>query len=1094
MKKRNEEVKEEKRIVYPRFLSTAPQGVDLFEGKSQEKIKEAIEQYILDTDNPQIDLSEDKLPHLIGLEGRWGSGKSNVIKMLEKNSALKEDYIFFTYDAWGNQEDLQRKSILFMLTQQLIANKQLVGKTLMLNRNPQENKDPELMECTWAERLQALTTHKSYTREITEPSIYNSTKWFGLAIVAMGLLVGILQIDGALAWWLNVLISLAPLFLFVLYITIENKGRFVEGWRKMFAMYESGAKTDTTSYVISEDEPTVPEFKNWMHDLSRALERGKKLVIVFDNMDRLSKEKVRTLWSSIHTFFADSNNGYENVWCIIPYDSQHLVNAFDADSEEKKADLLNRFLQKTFPVIYHVPEPIITDYKEVVGKLLHKAFGNTFTDEEYDIINRCYRLAYPKPNVREIIGFINDMVQIYHSWNTEIGALPMAIYVLQKKHIDNPANSAEEYILDKSYENAYRHVLSSEQSEDLQRNIAALHYGVNPDKAYQIMLKRRLSDIFNTDTRISSLAPYMSNEEQLSILEEVVFELEPTRFEKAAKLFVSVEKEDISQMALDKLQKFWNHFADGFIRTRDAMPTFTEFMHQVIEHIPESKKKKCAKHYVSRLYQVGKDDGANVYKQLSTLFSKEYAATWEVDSICPRHALSPGEYLKYVSTAQKAFDKYPIITDVTKLNEHLISLLQQQFTFVEEVRLLKSNYDLQPFVDKVAEMVASEKQNAIMVAPLLQVLRIYYDKFPLSTLSVNYIEQLWASVQADQKLACYSEIYALKALMHITVNMPIDDAKLQILVNRMLFYTDTASLITKCISLRHPYLVQLTQYFIKENKHDSSPSIKDWIKDWQLLANICHVDRTNIVAFAADWGYQLTEAEQKASINTLLAEPEWIGALLTEPITPLADSLLKKFAGDVQSRAVSEFLQNGTIAPTNSYWYNVLKHLINTNYIPNTEAGTMKELVLSIIRFVAKGNKIDNDVLMSVVRKCRFIAISTEMYELRRNILNKSEGYVVTPNNFGFLHAYLEKTEINSESHRNDAANVILVNVIDNQECQQIIMSNGDYYKPIITETEETASALHAKIKAIVSANPDTAFSKYLQELVEVHSGEGEES
>jgi hypothetical protein len=408
-KKSTDEIAQVKtEVIYPRYLSTAPYGEDLFEGKSQEKIKGAIEQYMLNTDDPGIDMSEAKLPRLIGIEGKWGSGKSNVIKMLEDDSALKTDYIFFTYDAWGNQEDLQRKSILFMLTQYLIDNKQLIGKTVMLNRNPQENADPRLMECTWAERLQALTTHKSYTREITVPSIYNSTKWFGLAIVAMGLLVGILQIDGVLAWWHNILISLIPIFLFLVYLLYESKGRFIEGWRRMFTMYESGAKTDTTSYIINEDEPTVSEFKAWMHDLSNALKEGKKLVIVFDNMDRLSKEKVRTLWSSIHTFFADSNNRYENVWCVIPYDSQHLVNAFEGDTEVKKADLLHRFLQKTFPVIYHVPEPIITDYKEVVGRLLHKAFGEMLTDEEYDIINRCYRLTYPKPNVREIIAFINE--------------------------------------------------------------------------------------------------------------------------------------------------------------------------------------------------------------------------------------------------------------------------------------------------------------------------------------------------------------------------------------------------------------------------------------------------------------------------------------------------------------------------------------------------------------------------------------------------------------------------------------------------------------------------------------------------------------
>ena len=94
-RKNTEEVAQiETEVIYPRYLSTAPHGVDLFDGKSQEKIKGAIEQYILNTDNPGIEMSEEKLPRLIGIEGKWGSGKSNVIKMLEKESALNDNYVF----------------------------------------------------------------------------------------------------------------------------------------------------------------------------------------------------------------------------------------------------------------------------------------------------------------------------------------------------------------------------------------------------------------------------------------------------------------------------------------------------------------------------------------------------------------------------------------------------------------------------------------------------------------------------------------------------------------------------------------------------------------------------------------------------------------------------------------------------------------------------------------------------------------------------------------------------------------------------------------------------------------------------------------
>lgn len=67
------------------------------------------------------------MPRIIGLEGKWGSGKSNVVENIKKHLD-GEGYHTFTYDAWGHQEDLQRRSILETLTNDLIENKVLGGK------------------------------------------------------------------------------------------------------------------------------------------------------------------------------------------------------------------------------------------------------------------------------------------------------------------------------------------------------------------------------------------------------------------------------------------------------------------------------------------------------------------------------------------------------------------------------------------------------------------------------------------------------------------------------------------------------------------------------------------------------------------------------------------------------------------------------------------------------------------------------------------------------------------------------------------------------------------------------------------------------
>ena len=106
-------------------------------------------------------------------------------------------------------------------------------------------------------------------------------------------------------------------------------------WKEMWQMYQTSGRTDTSTFTISDIEPSVTEFRKWMTDLSNALVDKRRLVIVFDNMDRLPSEKVRQLWSSIQTFFAVK--GYTKVWCVVPFDREHLANAFsDANEEDKR--------------------------------------------------------------------------------------------------------------------------------------------------------------------------------------------------------------------------------------------------------------------------------------------------------------------------------------------------------------------------------------------------------------------------------------------------------------------------------------------------------------------------------------------------------------------------------------------------------------------------------------------------------------------------------------------------------------------------------------------------------------------------------------
>lgn len=74
-------------------------------------------------------------------------------------------------------------------------------------------------------------------------------------------------------------------------------------------------------------------------------------------------------------FFADS--GFENVWAVIPFDETHLACAFGDETDEQTKQLTKYFINKTFPIVYRVAPPVITDYRSIFNKLFVEAFGET---------------------------------------------------------------------------------------------------------------------------------------------------------------------------------------------------------------------------------------------------------------------------------------------------------------------------------------------------------------------------------------------------------------------------------------------------------------------------------------------------------------------------------------------------------------------------------------------------------------------------------------------------------------------------------------------------------------------------------------------
>ena len=159
---------------YPRYISTNPTGQDLLDGKSQTKISKAIAEHIKYIDSlSEKDKFMPKMPRVIGIEGKWGSGKSNVLKRLEFKDFIDDPiYKFFTYDAWANQEDLQRRTILEQLTAYLIDDRRLLkDKVKVRMQDVDKNNELHTVDkmVTWKEKLDMLMAKrvKNITRSVS---------------------------------------------------------------------------------------------------------------------------------------------------------------------------------------------------------------------------------------------------------------------------------------------------------------------------------------------------------------------------------------------------------------------------------------------------------------------------------------------------------------------------------------------------------------------------------------------------------------------------------------------------------------------------------------------------------------------------------------------------------------------------------------------------------------------------------------------------------------------------------------------------------------------------------------------------------------
>ena len=656
----------------PHFIPDKPAGVDCFEGHSQERLAHSVCDYIRMVDTKPKDKSkrEDTMPRIVGLEGSWGSGKSNVVRMINKELEA-EGYHSFIYDAWGHQEDLQRRSILETLTGSLIREKILQGEVEIQMRNGKPHKD------MWENQLSLLLSNKTTTIKHSMPRLSGAAVW-GICLVAAFAVLTVISgliLDNVSCFpvWAAIIMDLLPI---LLGLCVASYYRHRDGnWDRTLKLISQREDDTIDEEYTSSEEPSVAEFKNWMKAISDHLStckgRCKKLIIVFDNMDRLPSEKVMQLWSSIYTFFAGGE--FENIWTVIPYDYKHLCQAIygsDDKNDGKVEDVerIKQFISKTFPITYHVPGPVITDY----GKLFYTYFDMAFGPEEHDREHICQVFTHLEehPNPRTVIRFVNELVAMRLQWKDEKYRLQnLALYILKKDFLFYSRENLDTQLLS---EHLFDKIGAFyPDKEKVRTELCQYAYGLENEKlAGELPLRNELKRMVTTG---QSIVNYVDKPNFLTVLKEVINDTDQASLNNVVKSMASLDGVEQSTDIKEQLEIKWDFLANMKAERRYEGHQYDNTLTILIQHATQKRVVAMAKKYAEAMQKLPVNDGAAYFKaQLQLQEALKAANVTFDDSRWYKPVTSEADvFAKYVFDAKEEYKHYGLRTGQRELNDYL---------------------------------------------------------------------------------------------------------------------------------------------------------------------------------------------------------------------------------------------------------------------------------------------------------------------------------------------------------------------------------------------------------------------------------------
>lgn len=458
-----------------KLLLNEPTGEDLFDGGASKRIADEIVRQIKTPDLLFWD-RDRKCSYpvsLVGLKGAWGSGKSNVVRMVKESLATSSEYVLFEYDAWGHRQDFSRKMFLeelveFLCTKGLLRNKwrQKVAKLTGVRKDIERETTPEL---NWPILIYLL-------------SFVSTPFWKVISdLCSSACCKGVIRA-------VPIILGVGAFICSVGYNCYKGCGLRSALSRSLWLLREKKVDYKAKEWTHVHD-PSVHSFTQFLGELLVAI-KNKTLIVVLDNIDRLMSKEVADFLGTIHIIFAgDRQKRPSNLKVIVPYDATKLEAAMQSYS--CKTFSAEDYAFRTFDIVYRVSSPLSSEWDSFFKeKFMLSAGEDKSADDKYLVARNLVDVLLPKAELtpRKMISIINRIAQTHNMFLDEVPFEDVVLYACSwNDHIPH-TEKIEEWIVNgkfianskyqKVYLEGYEHKLS----------IAQLVFQVDKKKATSVLL------------------------------------------------------------------------------------------------------------------------------------------------------------------------------------------------------------------------------------------------------------------------------------------------------------------------------------------------------------------------------------------------------------------------------------------------------------------------------------------------------------------------------------------------------------------------------------------------------------------------------